>query len=87
MAFWDIRIVHQPPMRVEVSDDRNLVEEFLGVLNLRRSFLQWVSREPVYWQVTDTVCLERDSVLGVEGVARGRRARKPPIGFKVGDPA
>lgn len=81
MALWEIRIISQPPVRVEVAEARNLAQEFERVLEVRRTFRQWLFRVPKYWQVTDKVCLHTGVVISVQ---RLKRSRSEPAANAIG---
>jgi len=66
MARWEIRLVNQEPVRVEVEEDRNLSEEYAAFDAFHDSIRWrfWRKASP-YWQVTESVVLHKDIVAGV----------------------
>ena len=82
MATWEIRLINQEPVRVDVDDARNLTEEY-GFLEEAhgdaRWWKFWAVRPSPYWQVTDTVVLHKDAIVGV--LPRKPKMLKPRIGF------
>lgn len=80
MAHWEIRVINQEPIRVEVEDTRNLGAEYeafdSGFHSGRWKF--WQRRSP-YWYITDTIMLHKDIVVGV--YPRKLKTPRPSIGF------
>lgn len=80
MALWEIRVANQPPVRVEVGEERHLSEEY-SAFEAYHDSLRWKfwRRASPYWQVTDDVLIHKDVVIGV--LPRKPKDVKPPIGF------
>lgn len=80
MVTWEIRLIDQPPIRVQIEEDRDLVEEY-EVVRARakpRPWRFWERPDP-FWQVTPEIIVHHEMVVGV----LPRRPKEPrnPIGF------
>lgn len=80
MTTWEIRFANQEPVRVEIEPDRNLVEEYSAfeAFHHANRFRFW-NRPSPFWQVTDSVVVHKDMVVGV--VPRRPRTPRSAIGF------
>jgi hypothetical protein len=72
-VLWEIKLVQQKPIRVEVDDDRNLRAEYEALM--KRPW--W--RRRVTWRVTDTVTVHIDAVMAVQKAPKPRKGK--PLGF------
>lgn len=83
MAQWEIRLINQGPVRVDVDEERNLCEEYeaFEALHNHSRWRFWRSKSP-YWKVTDAVVLHKDAIVGV--LPRRPKIRQS-IGFITGD--
>jgi hypothetical protein len=82
VALWEIRIINQEPVRVDVEDERNLTEEYTDFDAYHEGTRWWKFWRPKlspYWQITDSVVVHKDAVVGV--VPRKPKMQKQPIGF------
>jgi hypothetical protein len=91
MAVWEIRLVEQPPMRVEAEDGRNLAKEFTLFCEALRSkrrprWMFWSKPESSdpYWVINDETKLHVQMVAGVLIMKPVRKPRDhKEIGFHV----
>jgi len=83
MAQWEIRLINQGPVRVDVEEERNLCDEYeaFEAYQQHARWRFWRSKSP-YWRVTDAVVLHRDVIVGV--LPRKAKPRRT-IGFLPGD--
>lgn len=89
MTTWEIRFHEQPPVRVELDDDRNLGEEFALALTAYldppkpRGRRKPTPPSPV-WHVCEDHHYHLETVVGLRRVTppSGAPRRKRPIGFQ-----
>lgn len=82
MAHWEIRVINQEPVRVDVEEERNLTDEYASldaVHAATRWWKFWAPRPSPYWHITDVVVLHKDVVVGV--MPRKPKVPRPRIGF------
>lgn len=82
MAHWEIRLINQQPVRVVVAADRNLCTEYQEFEELHqdvRWWKFWQTTPSPYWQVTESVVLHKDVVVGV--VPKPPKPARRRIGF------
>lgn len=91
MAIWEIRLVDQPPMRVEVENGRNLAREFSafrdGLAKKQRLRWQFWKRDTLdpYWVINEQTKLHVQMVAGVLIMKPVRKLKNDhkEIGFHV----
>jgi hypothetical protein len=81
MALWEIRLVNQPPVRVDVEDDRDLVAEHAAFEEVHSEVRWWSfwNRPSPFWHITDTVVVHREMIAGV--LPKKPKVDKARIGF------
>lgn len=82
MALWEIRLANQEPVRVDVEEDRNLTEEYFDLdaaHGAARWWKFWSRRPSPFWQISDSVVIHKDIVVGV--MPRKPKVPKQSIGF------
>jgi hypothetical protein len=81
VALWEIRLMNQPPVRVDVADDRNLIEEHVEFEQAHADVRWWSYRKrpSPFWQITDTVVVHREMIAGV--LPKKPKVEKDRIGF------
>lgn len=71
MPVWEIRLVDQPPMRVEAEEGRNLAKEFTIFCESlrakqRRKWMFWNRKaQDPYWVINEETKLHFQMVAGV----------------------
>lgn len=81
MAQWEIRLVNQPPVRVE--SDENLADSFKQFADSRRWYHRYVP-QAMLWKASEKVAIHKDMVAGVFILKRVKAHRPDPhnqIGF------
>ena len=86
MAAWEIRVIDQPPVMIDVAPERNLSEEFAAAQQAAATPVRFWQRKPeVLWAITDEAVIRPEFVMAV--VRRKRRkpdAAPTVIGFHQG---
>ena len=87
MRSWEIRLANQPPLRVDVEDQRNLAAEYAEFVETvtPRSWKFWRQPSNPYWKISPEVVLHHEIVAGVSP-KRGLPV-KERIGFHHERPA
>lgn len=80
---WEIKIINQAPITVDVDESRNLATEFTEFKTRPRTFWEWVRRAERYWQVTETVSLHPETVVMIKLLTPRRSSKRAVIGFQV----
>lgn len=87
MAIWEIRIVDQPPIKVEITDGRNLSKEFTQFchdLTASRppKWKFWAKPQDLYWVVNEDTKLHVQMVAAIL-ICKKVRGLRREIGFHV----
>ena len=67
MRRWEIRLANQPPIKVEVEDSRNLVQEYqqFRAGATAKGWRFWLPDPNPYWTVLPEVVLHHEIVAGI----------------------